>query len=63
MRKGDRIVVVAGPYRGRSGIVRRRSRDGGYIVNLSSNGAVPMSPRLRAGEIRRAQKATGVART
>jgi hypothetical protein len=67
MRKGDRIVVIAGPYRGRVGIVRRRARAGGFIVNIDGGDThIPMSPRLKAGEIRRVQAtqtATGSART
>jgi len=56
MRKGDRIVVTSGPYRGMGGSVRRRLRDGRYIVNLFSPGkSIAASPRLRAGEIRRVQ--------
>jgi ribosomal protein L24 len=67
MRKGDHVVIVAGPYRGRVGIVRRRARAGGFIVNIDSGDThIPMSPRLKAGEIRRAKVAgndTGGART
>ena len=63
MRKGDRILVIRGRYAGRAGIVRRRCR-GGYIVNVDSGRTgIPMSPLLRASEIRRAQKATGPAKT
>jgi hypothetical protein len=60
MRRGDRIVVTAGPYRGRSGIVRRRSRDGRFIVNIDAGrGGIPMSPRLKACEIRRVEVTKG----
>ncbi len=67
MRRGDRIVVIAGPYRGMGGSVRRRCRDGRFIVNLFAPGkGIASSPRFLAGEIRRiqaSQTATGSART
>jgi hypothetical protein len=59
MRKGDRIVVTAGPYRGMGGSVRRRCRDGRFIVNLFAPGrGIAASPRFQAGEIRRVEKRT-----
>jgi len=63
MRKGEPVIVIRGEYAGRGGRIRRRSRDGRYIVNLDSPHGIPMSPLLRASEIRRAQKATGPAKT
>jgi hypothetical protein len=54
MRKGDRIVVTAGPYRGMGGSVRRRCRDGRFIVNLFEPGSgIAASPRFKACELRR----------
>jgi hypothetical protein len=57
MRKGEHVLVIRGEYTGRGGRIRRRSRDGRYIVNLDSAHGIPMSPLLRASEFRRAPSA------
>ncbi len=58
LQKGEHVLVIRGEYAGRGGRIRRRSRDGRYIVNLdSSHTGIPMSPLLRASEIRRAPSA------
>jgi transcription antitermination factor NusG len=56
-KNGDHVVIVAGPYRGRTGIVRRRARDGHrYIVNVDGGtSGIPLSPLVQPSELRRVQ--------
>ena len=55
MRKGDSVVVIAGPYRGLGGRVRKRAKDGRFIVNLNARCGISTAACLRPGEIRRVQ--------
>lgn len=55
MRRGEHVVVIRGPNRGRLGSIRRRTRAGKLIVNLLSTHGLPESVSLRASELRRVQ--------
>lgn len=59
VKKGDRVELIGGPYRGRVGIIRRPSADGsGFVVNLFvPRGGLPQSPMVAASDIRRAEPA------
>jgi hypothetical protein len=55
MRKGDLIIVVAGPHRGFGGRIRKRAKDGRYVMNLNGRLGLSACAYLWLGEIRRVE--------